>query len=82
PGDIRVRYQVATIDLSEGRVDQARRSLEQLIQEVPSYTEAHVSLATAYYRLKRKEDGDRERAIVEKLNAEAQTRQPKGDVIR
>jgi hypothetical protein len=31
-----------------------------------------VSLATAYYREKRKADGDRERAIVEKLNAEKQ----------
>jgi hypothetical protein len=29
-----------------------------------------------YYRLKRKEDGDRERAIVQRLNAEAQAREP------
>ena len=35
-----------------------------------------MSLATAYYRLKRKEDGDRQREIVAKLNAEAQARQP------
>jgi hypothetical protein len=32
-----------------------------------------------YYRLKRKADGDRERSIVEKLNQEAQARQPKAD---
>ena len=35
-----------------------------------------MSLATAYYRLKRKADGDRQREIVAKLNAEAQARQP------
>lgn len=40
--------------------------------------EAHVSLATVYYREKRKQDGDRERAIIDKLNAEIQARQPGG----
>ena len=39
-------------------------------------TRLPVSLATVYYRLKRKEDGDRERAIVLKLNAEKQAREP------
>ena len=33
-----------------------------------------MSLATVYYRLKRKADGDRERAIVLKLNADKQAR--------
>ena len=42
----------------------------------PQFTEAHVSLATVYYRLKRKEDGDRERALVRKLTDEAQATQP------
>ena len=32
--------------------------------------EAHISLATTYYRLKRKEDGDREKALVQKLTAQ------------
>ena len=44
----------------------------------PAFTEAHVTLATVYYRLKRKEDGDRERAIVQKLNAETQAKQQQG----
>jgi hypothetical protein len=33
-----------------------------------------VQLATAYVRLKRKDDADRERAIIDRLNAEAQTK--------
>ena len=33
-------------------------------------------LATAYYRLKNKEKGDREQAIAEKLRAEEQAREP------
>ena len=40
------------------------------------FVEAHVTLATVYYRLKRKSDGDRERAIVQKLNEEIQAQQP------
>jgi tetratricopeptide (TPR) repeat protein len=77
PGDIRVRYQQATIDLAEGKTEHARQSLESIVQEAPEFVEAHVTLATAYYRLKRKADGDRERAVVEKLNAELQARQPR-----
>jgi len=56
-------------------MDEARKIFEALVSDVPNFTEAHVTLATIYYRLKRKEDGDRERAIVNKLNAEAQARQ-------
>ncbi len=44
-----------------GEVENARELLEGLVAEVPAYIEAHVLLATRYYRLKRKEDGDRER---------------------
>lgn len=76
PGDAGVRYQMAAIDLSESRAEKARATLEALVHDEPGFTEAHVSLATVYYRLKRKEDGDREREIVRKLNAETQQKQP------
>jgi Tfp pilus assembly protein PilF len=76
PGDPGVRYQLATLDLANGNIEQACSRLEQLIAETPQFVEAHVSLATIYYRLKRKADGDRERAIVLKLNAESQATQP------
>jgi len=72
PGDAGVRYQIAALELSVGQVEAARIHLEALVVEAPNFTEAHVSLATAYYREKRKAEGDRERAIVEKLNAEKQ----------
>jgi tetratricopeptide (TPR) repeat protein len=81
PGDLRTRYQIGTIALSTGKVDRARSELEAVVKEAPKFTEAHVSLATVYYRLKRKEDGDRERALVLKLNEEAQAKQPKGQEI-
>ena len=39
-------------------------------------SEARALLASVYYRLNRKEDGDRERAIVQKLDGEQQAKQP------
>jgi tetratricopeptide (TPR) repeat protein len=66
-GDTAVRYQLATVDLASGETEAAVVSLEAIIAESPKFREAHVSLATAYYKLKRKEDGDRERAVVRQL---------------
>jgi Flp pilus assembly protein TadD len=75
PNDPGVRYQLATIDLTEGKAAEARAQLEALVREAPDFTEAHVSLATVYYRLKMKAEGDRERAIVQKLNDAVQAKQ-------
>ena len=80
PGDIGVRYQIAAIDFETGKIEDARLALEKMVREAPTFTEAHVTLATVYYRLKRKEDGDRERAIIQKLNADAQAKQPGANV--
>ena len=79
PTDPGARYQLATIMLATNEPKQTLEAaglLEALVAESPAFVEAHVSLATAYYRLKRKADGDRQREIVAKLNAEAQARQP------
>ena len=74
-GDFGARYQLATVDLAESKLDSARTRLESLVKEAPTFIEAHVSLATLYYRLKRKQDGDREREIVKNLQAAEQARQ-------
>ncbi len=76
PHDPAARYQLALVDLAQAKVELAGRNLEYLVRDVPQFTEAHVTLATVYYRLKRKEEGDRERAIVQRLNAESQAKQP------
>jgi len=76
PGDPGVRYQIATILFSRGETEKVLPVLEAIVKESPSFLEAHVTLATVYYRLKRREDGDRERAIIEALNREIQAKQP------
>jgi tetratricopeptide (TPR) repeat protein len=76
PKDTRVLYGLGSLHLADGRIDEAQRELEALVQQVPEYTQGHVLLATVYYRQKKKEMGDRERAIVEKQEAERQVKEP------
>jgi len=76
PGDLGVRYQLAAIELAQGQVERAETDLQGIVEEAPNFTEAHVSLATALYREKRKAEGDRERAIVARLQAEKQANAP------
>jgi Tfp pilus assembly protein PilF len=76
PNDAAARYQVATLKMAANEVPVARQMLEALVAEHPDWLEPHVSLATVYYRLKLKADGDRERETVDRLTKEAQARQP------
>lgn len=76
PGTADVRYQIGSLHVSTGNLAEAQRVLEDLVKDAPEFVEAHVSLATVYYRLKRKQEGDREREIIQKLNAAIQTRAP------
>ena len=76
PGDLGARYQIGALHLSIGKIEDAQKELEEIVKEAPNFVEAHVSLARVYYREKRKQDGDRERATVNKLIAEAQASQP------
>jgi Flp pilus assembly protein TadD len=75
PHSLALRYQLAALELATGDLAKATAMLEQVTREAPQFVEGHITLATAYYRGKRKTDGDRERAVVERLNAEMQARE-------
>ena len=78
PGDPGALYQVGSTDLEAGEMERACATLEKVVKQSPQFLEAHVSLAQVYYRMKRKADGDRERAIVQKLKAEQDAKQSRG----
>ena len=80
PQDVTARLGLAGALLSQGKLDESRGLLEGIVAESPGYTEAHVMLATCYYRLKRTEDGDRHKAIAERLRQKEQER-PKGPAL-
>ena len=75
PGEPNARFYIESVHIGQGKINEALSELEKLIKDAPDFVEAHVMLATVYYRLKRKADGDREQAIVNKLNADRQAKQ-------
>jgi tetratricopeptide (TPR) repeat protein len=62
------------IHQEHGEAAKAAELLEQVVVQQPDYTPAHVLLARAYAKLKRREDFRREQAIIRRLNEEEQTR--------
>jgi tetratricopeptide (TPR) repeat protein len=70
PKDPDVMYGMARIQLGRDDLDAAQKTLEELTASAPDFEGGHVLLATVYYRRGRKDDGDRERVIVEHLKAE------------
>ena len=74
--DPAVLYLLGSLHLAAGRAEEARQMLETVTARAPSYRQAHVLLATAYYRLKDQAQGDKHRDIAEKLRAEEQAREP------
>ena len=69
------RKLLAALRLQTGKVEEAAAMLEEVVKDAPDLVEAHVQLATAYNRLKRHDDAAREKAIVDRLNAEAAAKQ-------
>jgi tetratricopeptide (TPR) repeat protein len=76
PQDPAALYALGALHLAAGRLPDAQAALEGVIAQVPSYRQAHVLLATVYYRNKDKQRGDEHRAIAEKLRSEEQAREP------
>jgi tetratricopeptide (TPR) repeat protein len=80
PREQYARYHLAAIYASAGKPNEALPLLEGVLKEHGDFVEARVLLASVYYRLNRKEDGDREKAIIQKTNAEQQAKQPGAQV--
>jgi tetratricopeptide (TPR) repeat protein len=76
PRDQYARYHMAAVYVSLGKLKNALPLLEDAAKEFPEFSESRVLLASVYYRLNRKEDGDREKAAVQKLTEEQQAKQP------
>jgi tetratricopeptide (TPR) repeat protein len=78
PADLAARRLLGSLRLQMGQNEEAVALLESVAKEAPDVVEVHVQLATAYNRLKRTADAERERAIVDRLNTEAAAKQKGG----
>ena len=76
PGDVVARFQIAAVKVATAQAEAALPLLEAVVHEAPEFVEAHVLLATVYYRLQKREAGDRERTIIDELNKKRQANQP------
>jgi tetratricopeptide (TPR) repeat protein len=66
------RYEWAKLERAEGQVEAAVRDFEKVVHADPNWPQPHVELAALYFRLNRQDDGERERAIFDRLTAEQQ----------
>jgi tetratricopeptide (TPR) repeat protein len=66
------RYEWAKLERAEGQVEAAAKDFEKVVHDDPNWAQPHVELAALYFRLNRQEDGERERAIFDRLTAEQQ----------
>jgi hypothetical protein len=74
--DVATAYALGALHLAAGRTEEARDSLVIVTKEAPDYRQGHVLLATAYYRLKDKSNGDKEQALAETLRETEQAKEP------
>lgn len=70
-----VLYALGSLYMATREHQKACEALEQLVKQAPDFMPGHVLLAQVYYRLDRKEEGNREHEIVQRLSAERQARQ-------
>jgi tetratricopeptide (TPR) repeat protein len=71
------RLQLAKLNGLTGNYAAAAATLEDLEKADPGWIDPHVELATLYYKLHRPADGQREREIVAKIQAQQQQAGPK-----
>jgi tetratricopeptide (TPR) repeat protein len=70
------RLQLAKLNGLTGKFAEAAATLEDLEKSDPNWLDPHVELAAIYYKLKRPEDGQRERDIVQQIESSQQKAGP------
>lgn len=69
PGSANARYQIGLVYLLTDRSDEALAMIEGVVKDVPDFLEGHATLTRLYYRLGRRADAERHRAIADELRA-------------
>src|ERR1035437_552106 len=70
------RLQMAKLNAMTGKNAEAAATLEDLEKADPNWLDPHIELAPIYYKLHRPEDGQRERDIVQQIEAKQQKAGP------
>jgi tetratricopeptide (TPR) repeat protein len=70
PGSVNARFEIGLVYVQTGRTEEALAMIVGVVNDVPDFLEGHATLARLYYRLGRREEAERHRAIVDALRAE------------
>ena len=70
PDDYEILYQIGLLAQARNEYAEAATILEKVTRMKPEFPPAHITLVRVYGRLKRREDAQREQAVVDRLNAE------------
>jgi protein O-GlcNAc transferase len=79
PQDIQSKLELALCYEKKLNYPKAQSLLEEAVQQQPDLIPAHVALARVYYRQKKKEEGNREKSIIARLEAEQQARKSQSE---
>jgi len=75
------RYELARVERAQGQEEAAAKDLEEVVRAEPDWLPPHIELASLYYRLKRPEDGAREKQIVDRLTEVERQLRTKSHII-
>jgi tetratricopeptide (TPR) repeat protein len=81
PSSALAHYERGRTERAQGQLQTALKDLEMAEQENPQWLAPHVELTALYYRVRRPEDGAREKKIVDQLTAAEQQREAKSRII-
>ena len=76
PDEAGVLFQLAQISQTQGTAEETAQLLERVVVLKPDHLASHVLLAQIYFKQKRLQDAQRERQIIDRLNAQEQEKQP------
>jgi tetratricopeptide (TPR) repeat protein len=69
PASTLARYQWARLQRTEGKFEAAATELEKVVRDYPEWAQPHIELSAVYFRLNRRDDGEREKAAFDRLSA-------------
>ena len=76
PGHALTRLELAKLNGMTGKYAEAAAALEDLEKNDPNWLDPHIELAAIYYKLHRPDDGQRERELVQQIEAKQQKAGP------
>ena len=81
PANPMARLQMAKLNGMTGKYAEAAATLEELEKADPKWLDPHIELAAIYYKLHRPDDGQRERDIVQQIEARQQKARPAEAIV-